>query len=263
MSHLKISSKNSPDKVSIEKQRRIIGLFWNYIKLAWRRIRTQKSYAFMNIFGLAIGMTCFVLAALWLNYEWSYDQFHVMQNRIFQVQSKNKNKATFSDLSLRIGPILKKNCPEIADYCRIRFKNASLIEHENLRFHEQAFYLADPSLFKIFTFSFKSGSPDTALSESNSIVLTEETALRYFGTEDPMGKTLRVIQFDADFTVTGVIDNIPQNSRIRFDLVAGIEWMGPERLESWEPSSSTFVLISPETSSQEASQKINQKIIRF
>ena len=212
----------------------------------------------MNISGLTVGMACFVFAVLWLNYEWSYDQFHEKQNRIFQVLTENKHKALTSDLSLRIGPQLKKICPEITDYCRIRFKNASLIQNGNLRFHEQAFYLADTSLFQIFTIPFKSGDPDTALSESNSIVLTEVTALKYFGNEDPMGKTLHVLQFDADFTVTGVIYNIPENSRIRFDLVAGIEWMGLERMESWEPSSSTFVLLSPEVSSQEVILKINK-----
>ena len=214
----------------------------------------------MNIFGLAVGMACFVLAALWLNYEWSFDRFHVQRNRIFQILAKSKNNELNSDLSLRLGPILKKNCLEITDYCRIRFKNASLIQHENLRFHEQSFYLADSSLFKIFTFPFIYGNPDTALAETNSIVLTEATAQKYFGSEDPMGKTLRVLQFDADFTVTGVIEKIPPNSRLRFDLVAGIEWMGPERLESWEPSSATFVLLSSQATPQEVVPKINNLI---
>jgi len=210
----------------------------------------------MNIASLAIGMACFIILALWIQDELSYDRFHENKDQIFRIAiNDTDNKKTY-DTSWLLAPSLKANYPEIVDFCRIRFKNASLVQHEYLRYHEQRFYLADPSIFRIFTFPFIEGDPNTALSKLNYIVITEETASRYFGGDNPMGKQLHVHQFNADFTVTGVIKNIPANSHIQFDLVTRIEWMGKQRLESWDPSGFTYVMLHPSASADRVNQRI-------
>lgn len=224
------------------------GLFGSYVKLAFRRLRTQKAYSFMNITGLAVGMACFIILALWIQDELSFDKFHEKKDQIFRIAIKDTENKKTHYTSWLLAPSLKANYPEIIDFCRIRFKNASLVQREDLRYHEQRFYLADPSIFRIFTFPFIEGDPKTALNELNSLIITEETASRYFGRDDAIGKQLYVHQFNADFTVTAVIKNIPLNSHIQFDLITRIEWMGKQRLESWDPSGFTYVMLHPSAS---------------
>ncbi len=211
----------------------------------------------MNIAGLAIGMACFIILALWIQDELSYDKFHKKKDRIFRIAIKDTDNKKTYHTSWLLAPSLKANYPEIIDFCRIRFKNASLVQREDLRYHEQRFYLADPSIFRIFTFPFIEGDPNTALSELNSIVITEKTASRYFGRDNPIGKQLHVHQFNADFTVTGVIKNIPANSHIQFDLITRIEWMGKQRMESWDLSGFTYVMIHPSASAANVNSSIN------
>jgi len=213
----------------------------------------QKEYAALNLVGLTLGMACFIFVFLWVKYEHSYDRFHDKRDRIFLVLANQGSKEATADSSLRLGPALKKRFKEIEEFCRIRFKNASLI---GTRYHEQKFYLADSTFFQIFTFPFVRGNPETALSGLNSIVITEETAGRYFGDKNPLGQILHVRQFDEEFKVTGVVKNIPLNSHIRFDLVARIEWLGKAMLESKEPACFTYLLLRPDVSKEGFDQKI-------
>jgi putative ABC transport system permease protein len=228
-------------------------LLWNHVRFFFRKIKMQKEYAALNLLGLTLGMACFIFVFLWVKYEHSYDRFHDKQDIIFLVFPEQGSEETTADSSLLLGPTLKKRFKEIEEFCRIRFKNASLI---GTRYHEQKFYLADSTLFQIFTFPFVRGDPKTALSELNAIVITEETAARYFGDKNPLGQTLHVRQFDEKFKVTGVVKNIPLNSHIRFDLVARIEWLGKAMLESEEPACFTYLLLRPEVSRDEFNQKI-------
>jgi putative ABC transport system permease protein len=213
----------------------------------------QKEYVALNLVGLILGMACFIFVFLWVRYEPSYDRFHDKRDRIFLVLPDQESKETTANSSLLLGPALKNQFKEIELFCRIRFKNASLI---GTRYHEQRFYLADSTLFQIFTFPFVRGDPKTALSELNAIVITEETAARYFGDKNPLGQTLHVRQFDEEFKVTGVVKNIPLNSHIRFDLVARIEWLGKAMLESKEPACFTYLLLRPKVSHEELNQRI-------
>jgi putative ABC transport system permease protein len=233
-------------------------LMWNYVRFFFRKIKIQKEYAALNFVGLTLGMACFIFVFLWVKYEHSYDRFHDKQDRIFLVLADQGSKAATADSSLLLGPALKKRFKEIEEFCRIRFKNASLI---GTRYHEQKFYLADSTFFQIFTFPFVRGNPKTALSELNAIVITEETAARYFGDKNPLGQTLHVRQFDEEFKVTGVVKDIPLNSHIRFDLVARIEWMGKALLESKEPACFTYLLLRPEVSQEELDQKIRTQTL--
>jgi putative ABC transport system permease protein len=197
-------------------------LLRKHIAYFFRKVRKQKEYSTLNIISLSLGIACFTFVFLWAQYERGYDRFHDKGDRIFLVVAGQEPKNTAAYSSLELGPSLKKYFDGIESVCRIRFKNASLI---GTRFHEQNFYLADPALFRIFSFPFVKGDPETALREMDAVVITEETAARYFGDKDPIGKILHIRQFNAELKITGVVQNIPKNSHIRFDLVARIEWM--------------------------------------
>jgi putative ABC transport system permease protein len=220
-------------------------LLGKHVRFFFRKLRKQKEYAFLNILGLTLGISCFIFVFLWVRYERGYDKFHDKSDRIFLVLTENKNKETTAYSSLDLGSALRKNFKGIEQFCRIRFKNASLI---GTRFHEQNFYLADSTLFQIFTFPFVRGNPETALAETDSIVITEETATRYFGDKNPLGEVLHVRQFNAKFKVTGVVRNIPKQSHIRFDLVARIEWMEKAISENKNKACFTYLLLHPGTS---------------
>ena len=231
-------------------------MYGNYVKIVFRTMKKQKVYSSINIAGLAIGMACFILISIWIKDELSYDQFHQNRNRLFRPITKMENGDIWTTSSWALGPALKDNIPEVQEFSRIWFWHRSLVKYQDKRFDEERFYLADPSIFTMFTFPFIKGEPETALADLNSIVITEETARRYFGDQDPMGQVLHVAQNDADFTVTGVIENIPSNSHLQFDLVARIELMGQRRLESWEFTGYSYVMLYPGVSTEQVAQKV-------
>ena len=253
---MKRSSTETPaGRQRFRSGRLFSGLFGNFVKFTLRKIKTQKGLSFLNIAGLSIGMACFIILALWIQDEKSYDRFHDRKDRIFRIVSKAEDHPIMSSTSWRLAPFLKDKIGEIEDFCRIRMNNASLVKYGNRRIHEQKYYLADPSIFRIFTFPFVAGDPKTALSQLDSIVITKDTANRHFGQDNPIGKKLHVLQFNAEFEVTGVIENIPRRSHIQFDLISRIEWMGEERMDSWEPSGFTYVMLYPSAIPNEVNRK--------
>ena len=231
----------------------------NYLKIAFRNLVREKGYTLINIGGLALGMACFILILLWVRDELSYDRFHRYQQRIYKVLTETESGNMITHSSWRLGPALKARYPEIDDFCRIRFQESSPVKYGDKIFVEQDFFLADPSLFTMFSFPFIQGNPQTALKELNSLVMTETTARRYFGNAEPLGQVVFVARYQADFVITGVIRDIPENSHIRFDMVTRLEWMGNQRLESWEFTGFTYLLLK-EAAQPEA---LSQKMVNF
>ncbi|MBN1222005.1 MAG: ABC transporter permease [Candidatus Aminicenantes bacterium] len=193
----------------------------HHLKIILRNIIRHKGYAFLNIFGLAAGMTCCILIGLWVLDELHYDRFHKNASSICRVES-NQN---FNGRTLHIywtphplGPALKAEIPEIEDSTRVQNLNAQLIRYEEKVFEEYAVWAVDPSFLKMFTFSMIQGNPEKALSGTSSLVMTERVAAKFFGDENPIGKVINVAQ-SADFKVTGILKNIPTNSSLRFDVL--------------------------------------------
>ncbi len=231
-------------------------MFKNYLKVTLRNIARQKGYAVINIMGLAIGIACFILIAFWVVDELSYDQFHEKKQRIFRVNTITPDFGTITSSSWRLGPTMKAEYPEVENYTRVWPWARSLVKYEDKIFDEWNIYLADSSFFTIFSFSFVKGNPKTALSDRYSVVMTEATAERYFGNEEPLGKMVYSREFDRNFKVTGVIRDIPQNSTLKFDFLARVDLMPQQRLESWEFTGYTFVLLSEHIQEHNFNQKI-------
>ena len=194
----------------------------NYLKIALRNIKRHKMFSFINISGLAVGMACCILILLWVRDELSYDRFHKKGEQIYKItiESHQPNGviAPFGHTPFPLAPALKERYPEVVDSARI-FEAKVLLRHESNVFNEDRFYFTEPSFFKIFTFPLLKGNPQTALSNMNSVVITENMAQKYFGIENPIGKTLSV-NINRDYIVTGVMKNIPANSHITFDFLA-------------------------------------------
>jgi putative ABC transport system permease protein len=211
-------------------------MFKNYLKIALRNLGKYRIYSLINIVGLSIGIACCLLILMHITDELSYDKYHKNAERIYRVtyELDNHGKTTYTaQTPAPLGPALLKEYPEIKDCVRF-FRSDVLLNRGEKRFFE-ALHFADESIFDIFTFPFLKGNADTALEEPNSIVLTEESAEKYFGDDDPINKILTV-NSNRDFIVTGVLKKIPRNSHFRFDFLVPIEayfQIDPGRREDW------------------------------
>jgi len=235
----------------------IPSLIWSYIKIALRKIKRQKGSSLLNIAGLTIGMACFILIVLWVQNELSFDKFHANKDRLFRIQNKLSSGNYANSLTYALPPALKEKYPEVEEVTRVWPWHRSLVKYQDKSFDEENYYLTDTGFFKMFSFPFIHGNPETALPDKYSVVLTQKAAQRYFGKEDPLGKILYLAAHDADFKVTGVIANIPSNSHLQFDMVSRVEWLGEDRLARWaEWVAPAYVLLHPDATADSFNTKI-------
>jgi putative ABC transport system permease protein len=204
-----------------------VAMFSNYLKIALRNMKKQKGYTFINIFGLALGITCFIGIMMYVKYELSYDSFHEKSKRIFRVvmhwEGWNfRGSSDFASTNGAMATVLPHEFQEIESAIRVKNVTSSLKYQENSMM-EQGLY-ADKDFFKTFTFPLISGDRETALEAPFSIVLTKELALKLFGEEDPIGKVVAGLR-GFNFKVTGVCEEIPENSHLQFDFVMSFKTM--------------------------------------
>ena len=196
-------------------------MFTNFLKIAIRNLLRQKAHSFINIAGLAIGMTCSMLVLLWVQDELSYDRFNENADRLCRVVAThhftNGQAVPAAITPTALAVALKQEVPQIERSTRFAFYSLTLQHGENS--FTEGVAMADPDFLSMFTVHFLEGDPSTALIDPHSMVLTREAARKYFGDENPMGKVLRVENRD-NFIVTGVIEDIPHNSHLKFDLLA-------------------------------------------
>jgi len=218
----------------------------NHLKIAFRHIRGQKGYSFINIAGLAIGLGGFLLIGLWVADELSFDRFHEKKDRIFRVLNKVSGGDLIPSPTYALAPALKEEYPEVEEASRVWPFASSLVRSGDKAFEEDRICLVDPGFLRMFTFPLLEGDPATALADKSSIVVTASAARKYFGEADPLGRILRLDQFASDFRVAGVIADVPPNSHIQFDLLARVEHLGEDRLARWEEwTGPTYILLRP------------------
>ena len=214
----------------------------NYIKVTLRTLKKQKVYSFINVFGLAIGLAFCALIFLYVQDELSYDQFHENKDRIFRVEQRyfNADETVRHDGvngSIPLGPTLKQDIPGIEAYTR-HLRREHYVKSENEPIRELVHY-ADKDIFKMFSFRFIAGNPETALVNSNSVVLAKDMAVKYFGEVNVVGETLKIRKEEGfeDYLITGVVEEIPSNSTIRFKLLIPIKddiRYRPPFLDRWD-----------------------------
>jgi putative ABC transport system permease protein len=197
----------------IDESRWRLNMLKNYFSVTLRNLKKNGTYSFLNILGLAVGMTAFILISLYVQYELSFDKYHENADQIYRVIREGR---AFTPAAL--GPELKEKIPEVELVTRMIRRSNTLISYEQKHFLEEEFYWAGPNTFKIFSVQFISGDPGTALEDPSAIVLSRRTAKKYFGNEDPMGKTLTVSE-RYQFKVSGVFRDMPSNSHFVMDAV--------------------------------------------
>lgn len=228
------------------------------IKLILRNIWKYKGTSAINIFGLSMGMASSILLLLWVNYHRGFDQFQEHSDRVFRViqHIKFEDWTTWSITQGPLGPSLKAEVPEIEDYCRLNNSGMQFRKGEDL-VRERGTY-ADPSFFQMFSIRVTKKLTDLPISEPNQIAISESMARKYFGDEDPIGKTLHAIP-DRDFIVTAVFEDYPRQTHWWFDYMVPFEYLGTlgYTIDKWNNSGYyTYVELRNGVSSEEAVEKI-------
>ena len=203
-------------------------MFANYLKTALRNLVRHKIFSAINIVGLAVGMACTILILLWVQDELSYDRFHKNASCIYFVVRSDNNQPT-AVTSARLGPALKQELPQVKNagsFMRVPESFSVFMQHGKRGFQE-SICLADSSFFTLFSFRFLKGNPATALTDPRSVVITEETERKYFGTDDGMGKIIAVSAFgtQSSVTVAGVLEDFPHNSHIQGRIFFSDRWL--------------------------------------
>jgi putative ABC transport system permease protein len=199
-------------------------MFKNYVTVAWRNLLRHKTYFFLNISGLAIGLGCFLLISLYVLDELSFDRFNAKADRTYRINADirfgggDMHAALSADI---MGPMLKKDYPEVEQFTRIYNNNGSkLIRKGNAFITEPNVAHVDSTFFDVFTFPALAGNTSTALDAPNTVVITESTAIKYFGTIDALGKTIETNDRGSTlYHVTAVIKDMPENGHFHYDFL--------------------------------------------
>lgn len=235
-------------------------------KIAIRNFAKNKIYSIINIFGLSIGIAASALILLFITDELSFDKFHKNYERIYRVVEKRttveKKEFLTSQTCGAAGPSLKSSFPEIIESARLLNLWRITVKHKENKFYEGEYLYAENSFFKVFDFELIKGNPETALADPKSIILTEESAKKYFGNEEAFGKYLEVENF-GECRVTGILKDIPANSHLYFTLLISfptleaLPWWN-EFSQSWNSDYfTTYVLCSKNISFKNILSKIN------
>jgi putative ABC transport system permease protein len=208
-------------------------MFKNLIKTAVRHILKHFGYSLLNIMGLTLGISSALFLIIYVSDEVSYDRYHDKADRIYRVSSKiteRDDQFTWILAQIPFGPQVVQDYPEVQSFVRFIPMPRALYKYEDKEYNEENFYYVDSTLFDIFTYKVIKGDVRSALREPNKIIITETIASRYFGSSDPIGKSLTT--GTNTYEVTGVIKNVPANSHFRFDAVASRNNL-PKQLGSW------------------------------
>ncbi|UCE06949.1 MAG: ABC transporter permease, partial [bacterium] len=238
-------------------------MFKNYLKITMRNINRYKGFSFINILGLAVGITCCILILLYIQYEFSFDDFHKNSDSIYRIlinqdhyyQGRNQVAVTPPPL----GPAIKERFPEVWNICRID-DSRGLFKTGDRSFYENHLGFVDPEFLIMFSFPLILGDKRSVLTDPFSLVISEEMATKYFGDIDPLGQIIS-IDDKHNYTVTGVMKNIPKNSYFQFDFLASWSTLpgiySDGRMNSWHSYSYlTFLELAENTDILEFEQKV-------
>lgn len=235
----------------------------SFFKIAYRNLLKNKVFSLVNIFGLAIGMAaCFFIFA-YVHFESSYDGWHLHASDIYRVNVSYGGSFANGDFPATatnhpaLGPAMAKDFPEVKSFARVMptdiFFSGTTLSYTNpkgekVSINQDQMFIADPAFLTMFTYPFVAGDPGGALKEGRTVVISESTAKKYFGSADPMGKTL-VLNAQVPLKVTGVFTDVPENTHLKFDVLVSSMTLGAtwgNDIWNW-PEFYTYVQLMPGT----------------
>jgi hypothetical protein len=239
----------------------------NYLKTSFRNLLRYKSYSFINIFGLTVGLATSIFIFMWVTDEMSYDNFHAKSDRIYRVMSNfqytDGSIETGWATPVRLSEVMQADIPEIDQVLRISWNNEMLFKYGEKSLNENGLF-GDSTIFSIFTFPLVKGDAANPMPGLNSVAISEKLAHKYFGNEDPMGKVFRVGQ-KYDLMVSSVFADVPKNSTLQFDYIIPYEnWYKENKwAENWGNNGmQTFASLKPGASIAAANEKMDGIILK-
>jgi len=213
----------------------------NYFKIAWRNLTRSKAFSLINIFGLAVGLCCFMFIAVFVANELSYDRHVPNVDQIYRVNlavTGNGNIVTYPNADYAVGDGIKNTFPEVKAFTRVS-KAVDYVKFGDHQFKEQHMAFADANFIQMFGIPLLEGNPEKALVEPNTIVISKAMATKYFGDTDPMGKSLTIGIKQSEYKVTGVYDKVPDNTHFHFDAFIS--------MSTWHITNPTWSNLGPYT----------------
>jgi putative ABC transport system permease protein len=238
----------------------------NYFKIAFRNLWKNKGYSAINIFGLAIGIATCLLISLYVVDELSYDKYNKNADRIYRINADIKFGGDEQKLAVCPDPMaftMVKDYPEVENAVRFRGYGPSLVKKGNENIKEERIIYTDSTLFDVFTLPMTEGNPKKALTEPNSVVITEKIAKKYFNTTHAIGKVLR---FDNknDYKITGVIKDVPENSHFNFDFFIALAGVQEANQNIWLSFNfNTYLLLRKDADVKSFQKKFDQILSKY
>ena len=215
-------------------------MFKNYLKSAYRNLLKTRLFSFINIMGLAVGMAAGLLILHYVIFEKSFDNFHQASDRVYRLRYERigvdgSGAVRFASCCPPAGKLIRERYSQVENLGRM-LKYAAAVSYQDRRFIENRMFFAEPELFEVLQFEFRSGDPAEGISQPNKAFMSESTARKYFGDEDPLGKVFSVDQ-KTDYEVSGVFRDLPANSHLKADILLAWENLitlyGPEFQDAW------------------------------
>lgn len=237
----------------------------NYITTAFRNMFKNRGFSLINITGLAIGMASCLLIFLFVRDELSYDTYHEKSDRIYRLavdfKMRSQEMATATAGPITAG-VLIDLYPEVEDAVRFRSMGDVILQFGDNSFKETRTIYSDPSFFNVFSIPLVSGDEKSALSQPNSLILSRDTAEKYFGNTDPLGKTLRLENRD-DYIVTGIYEKIPDNSHFHFNIVFSMSSLEESREPTWMTLNfNTYLLLKEGSDTVVLEKKLENLVLK-
>ncbi|HWV73464.1 MAG TPA: ABC transporter permease [Pseudosphingobacterium sp.] len=208
-------------------------MFRNYIKTAWRNLWKNKFFSILNILGLTVGLAIGILILMWVQDELSIDSFHSKSKNIYRMElfgGTGSSRQIWDVDVAPMGPLAKEELPEVIDQVRITSNNLfSLYQYKDKVFANERAVYVDPSFFTIFDFPLLEGNKSHPFTDDNSVVITQKTAKKYFGNENPIGKII-IANDSVNLKVSSVMENFPSNSSMNFDMLMPISYFAKREL---------------------------------
>ncbi len=239
----------------------------NFILTTFRNISKNRIYAFINIFGLSIGIASSVFIMLFITSELSYDKYHEKSDRIYRLNIQGKMEGAELNsayTAVPTGPAFREEIPEVTDFCRLKKTDQRVIKYKEKKLIEDKFIYADSSIFSIFDLNMIYGDPAKALTEPNTMVITQSLSSRIFGNENPVNEVVAINADTNIYRITGVIENLPQNTHFLFNAIGSYHSLEESNNTFWLSNNLfTYLLLKEGSDKQQVEQKMQDVSLKY
>jgi putative ABC transport system permease protein len=245
--------------ILLDKTHWRIVMIKNYLKIALRNFQRHKGYSFINIAGFSVGMAVCLMILIYVRHELSYDKYNKDVERIFRITQDIRTQTSnrvFAAVSPMVAPTLKAEYPQVENAARVLRTGPRLVKKEEKLFYERLFMFADQDLLDVLTIPLIWGDPEEVLTRPRTLVISRQMALKYYGRDNPVGETLEIDQ--QEFEITGVAIDHPENTHLKYDLIASMETLAQwSEMSNWYSTMFyTYVKVRPSADMEDFSQKI-------